>query len=124
MKQQSLPRAIRNDQRWMEMLINGEAKNITDLAAKPGLKPPYGTRILGLNTPAPNIVEAIVAGAEPDGLSIAQIMKTFRKTGTNNGGFSVSRNNNRPNPGVRRNLAAFLFPSFEKNGVQRYIIPR
>ena len=30
---QSLLRAIRNGQRWMEMLINGEAKNITDLAA-------------------------------------------------------------------------------------------
>ena len=33
MRQQSLLRAIRNGQRWMEMLINGEAKNITDLAA-------------------------------------------------------------------------------------------
>ena len=33
MKQQFLLRAIRNGQRWMEMLINGEAKNITDLAA-------------------------------------------------------------------------------------------
>ena len=29
----------------------------------------------GLNNLAPDIVEAIVAGAEPDGLSIAQIMK-------------------------------------------------
>ena len=28
-------------------LINGEAKNITDLAAKLGLKPPYVTRVLG-----------------------------------------------------------------------------
>ena len=108
MKLQSLLRAIRNGQRWMEMLINGEAKNITDLAAKPGLKPPYVTRVLGLNNLAPDIVEAIVNGAEPDGLSVVQFMKTSRKTGTNNGGFSVSRNNNRPPPGGRRNLAAFL----------------
>ena len=64
-------------QRWMEMLINGEAKNITDLAAKLGLKPPYVTRVLGLNNHAPDIVEAIVNGAEPDGLSIAQIMKNI-----------------------------------------------
>ena len=56
-------------------LINGEAKNITDLAAKLGLKPSYVTRVLGLNNLAPDIVEAIVNGAEPDGLSIAQIMK-------------------------------------------------
>ena len=77
MKQQSLLRAIRNGQRWMEMLINGEAKNITDLAAKLGLKPPYVTRVLGLNNLAPDIVEAIVNGAEPDGLSISQIMKNI-----------------------------------------------
>ena len=64
-------------QRWMEMLINGEAKNITDFAAKLGLKPPYVTRVLGLNNLAPDIVEAIVNGAEPDGLSIAQIMKNI-----------------------------------------------
>ena len=77
MKPQSLLRAIRNGQRWMEMLINGEAKNITDLVAKFGLKPPYITRVLGLNNLAPDIVEAIVNGAEPDGLSIAQIMKNI-----------------------------------------------
>lgn len=77
MKQQTLLRAIRNGQRWMEMLINGEAKNITDLAEKLGLKPPYVTRVLGLNNLAPDIVEAIVNGAEPDGLSIAQIMKNI-----------------------------------------------
>ena len=52
-------------------------KNITDLAAKLGLKPPYVTRVLGLNNLAPDIVEAIVNGAEPDGLSIAQIMKNI-----------------------------------------------
>ena len=47
------------------------------VAAKPGLKPPYVTRVLGLNNLAPDIVEAIVNGAEPDGLSIAQIMKNI-----------------------------------------------
>jgi len=70
MKQQSLLREIR-------MLINGEAKNITDLASKLGLKPPYVTQVLGLNNLAPDIVDAIVNGAEPDGLSIAQIMKNI-----------------------------------------------
>ena len=32
---------------------------------------------VGLNNLAPDIVEAIVAGTEPDGLSIAQIMKNI-----------------------------------------------
>ena len=44
---------------------------------QPGLKPPYVTWVLGLNNLAPDIVEAIINGAEPDGLSIAQIMKNI-----------------------------------------------
>ena len=31
------------------------------------------TRVLGLNNLAPDIVEAILAGIEPDGLSIAKL---------------------------------------------------
>ena len=61
----------------MDMLINGEAQNVTDLSKQLGLKTGYVTRILSLNNLAPDIVEAIVAGAEPDGLSIAQIMKNI-----------------------------------------------
>ncbi|MBR7144178.1 MAG: hypothetical protein IKD10_04475 [Lentisphaeria bacterium] len=34
-------------------------------------------KVDGLNNLAPDIVEAIVNGAEPDGLSIAQIMKNI-----------------------------------------------
>ena len=47
----------------MDMLINGE----------PSLKTGYVTRILSLNSLAPDIVEAILAGIEPDGLSIAKL---------------------------------------------------
>ncbi len=65
MKQQSLLRAIRNGQRWMEMLIKGEAKNNTDLAAKPGLKPPYVTRVLGLNTPLRTLLKQSLPEQNP-----------------------------------------------------------
>ena len=57
----------------MDMLINGQAKNVTDLAKQVGRKSGYVHRILSLNSLAPDIVEAILAGAEPDGLSISQI---------------------------------------------------
>ena len=43
--------------------INGEAKNITDLAAKLGLKPPYVTRVLGLNNLAPEMIFRMLAGS-------------------------------------------------------------
>ena len=57
----------------MDMLINGEAQNVTDLSKQLGLKTGYVTRILSLNSLAPDIVEAILAGIEPDGLSIAKL---------------------------------------------------
>ena len=91
------------------MLINGEAKNITDLAAKLGLKPPYVTRVLGLNNLAPDIVEAIVSGAEPDGLSIAQIMKNIPEDWNEQRRlFGFPERWLREPLGGRRNLAAFL----------------
>lgn len=77
LKQTSLLRAIRNAQKWLAMLMNGEAKNLTDLASQLGLKPSYVSRILSLNNLAPDIVEAIVEGNEPDGLSIEKISRNI-----------------------------------------------
>ncbi len=37
----------------------------------------YVTRILKLTTLAPEIVEAIISGEEPDGLSLAKLTRTF-----------------------------------------------
>jgi len=73
LKQTTLLRAIQNGRLWMDKLINGEAKNVTDLASQLGLKNGYVSRILALNTLAPDIVEAILAGTEPDGMSIARV---------------------------------------------------
>ena len=73
LKQTSLLRAINNARLWMDKLINGEATNVTDLSKQLGLKGGYVTRILSLNSLAPDIVEAILAGIEPDGLSIAKL---------------------------------------------------
>ncbi len=73
LKQTSLLRAIQKSRQWTDMLINGEAGNVTNLAEKLGYKPSYVTRILSLNNLAPDIVESILAGTEPEGMSIAKI---------------------------------------------------
>ena len=74
LKQTSLLRAINNARHWMDMLINGEVKNVTDLSKKLGGKATgYITRILSLSSLAPDIVEAILAGVESEGLSIAKL---------------------------------------------------
>lgn len=76
-RQSAVLRAIHNAQRWSEMLIKGEVKSISELAARLGKKPPYVTRILRLNTLAPDIIEAIYRGDEPEGLSLARLEKGF-----------------------------------------------
>jgi len=73
LKQTTLLRAINNARIWMDKLMNGEAKNVTDLASQLGMKHGYVYRILSLNTLAPDIIESILAGTEPDGMSIAKI---------------------------------------------------
>ena len=73
LKQTSLLRAINNARRWMDMLINGEVRNVTELTKRLGKKIGYVSRILSLNSLAPDIVEAILAGNEPEGLSIAKL---------------------------------------------------
>jgi len=77
LKQSAILRAIGNARKWMDMLINGKAKNISDLAERLGMKTPYVTRILRLNNLAPDIIEAINRGDEPDGLSLATLVKGF-----------------------------------------------
>ena len=76
-RQSAVLRAIHNAQRWSEMLIEGEVKSISELAARLGKKPPYVTRILRLNSLAPDIIEAIYRGDEPEGLSLARLEKGF-----------------------------------------------
>ena len=76
-RQSAVLRAIHNAQRWSEMLIEGEVKSISELAARLKKKPPYVTRILRLNNLAPDIIEAIYRGDEPEGLSLARLEKGF-----------------------------------------------
>ena len=73
LKRTSLLRAINNARQGMDMLINGEAQNVTDLSKQLGLKTGYVSRILSLNSLAPDIVGPTLAGTEPDGMSISKI---------------------------------------------------
>lgn len=67
--QSNLARAFR----WQEMLESGEVKSMTDLSKKVRLERTYLARLLQLTTLAPDIVDAIVNGTEPSGLSLARL---------------------------------------------------
>jgi hypothetical protein len=60
--------------RWQKVLESGEVSSLTALANQVGLDRSYVGRMLQLADLAPDIVQAIVAGREPDGLSVAQLL--------------------------------------------------
>jgi hypothetical protein len=62
---------------WAEILESGQVKSISELARSLEVDGSYVTRILKLTTLAPDIVEAIINGEEPDGLSLAKLTRTF-----------------------------------------------
>ena len=59
--------------RWQEMLDSGEVGSVDELALQLHLGPTYVARTLRLTAVAPNLVEAILAGDEPDGLSLRKL---------------------------------------------------
>lgn len=69
----SLATAIAKAYRWQQQLESGEYTSLDDLAAANGIDRSYLGRILRLTSLAPDIVEAILAGDEPEGLSLAKL---------------------------------------------------
>lgn len=62
---------------WIEMIENGEVKSIRELARNLDTDPSYVNRTIKLTTLAPDIIEAILNGEEPSGLSLTKLVKTF-----------------------------------------------
>ena len=62
---------------WAEVIESGEVKSISELATNLDVDNSYVARILKLTTLAPDIIEAILNGEEPTGLSLAKLTRTF-----------------------------------------------
>jgi hypothetical protein len=56
--------------RWQEMIETAAAKSNSDLARKLKLDQSYIARTIRLASLAPDIIEAVMDGQEPDGLSL------------------------------------------------------
>ena len=59
--------------RWQEQLESGEYAGLEDLAAANGIDRTYVGRFLRLTSLAPAIVERILNGDEPQGISLAKL---------------------------------------------------
>jgi hypothetical protein len=61
--------------RWRELLEGGRYGTIRALAADLGVDNSYVARILRLTLLAPDLVEAVLEGTEPDGLSLEKLYR-------------------------------------------------
>ncbi len=62
---------------WLDAIESGVVSSVADLAKALDMDNSYVVRILKLTTLAPDIIEAILNGEEPSGLSLARLIRTF-----------------------------------------------
>jgi len=76
-EQETILRAIATAWEWAALIESGQVENVTELARKVKFGYPYTKRILSLVNLSPELVEAIVYGREPDGLSLQMLVNGF-----------------------------------------------
>ena len=73
-RDETLVKALVRAHRWRRRIESGQARSITDLAEQEGVTNAYVCRLLPLTCLAPDIVEAILDGRQPKGLSLAEML--------------------------------------------------
>lgn len=75
--QKPLVIALARANRWQRLLDEDRVASISELAKRLKVDRAYASRILKLTLLAPDIIEAILYGKEPSGLSLARLNKGF-----------------------------------------------
>jgi hypothetical protein len=75
----ALLKALARGFRWRKLLETGDFATIEGIAKAENINPSYISRVLRLTLLAPEIVEAIMAGSHPAGLTRAKVMQPFPK---------------------------------------------
>ncbi|WP_395660144.1 hypothetical protein [Aestuariivirga sp.] len=73
----ALLKALARGFRWRNLLETGDFSTIPEIAKAENINPSYVSRVLGMTLMAPEIVEAILAGRQPEGLTMARSMRLF-----------------------------------------------
>ena len=71
----ALVKALARAHRWQRMLESGRFTSIAELAAAEKIDRSYLCRVLRLTLLAPEIVEAVLDGRQPEGMSLPALMK-------------------------------------------------
>ncbi|NLF32321.1 MAG: hypothetical protein GX591_15705, partial [Planctomycetes bacterium] len=72
---QTLVEAIAKGHRWQAQLESGEYASLDDLAQAAGVDRTYVGRMIRLTGLAPDLIEAILRGREPEGMSLEKLRK-------------------------------------------------
>ena len=73
----ALLRAVARAFRWKRMLQEGDYQTLEEIADAENINPSYVSRLLRMTLLAPDIVEAILAGRQPEGLTMARAIQPF-----------------------------------------------
>jgi hypothetical protein len=73
----TLIKAVARAFRWRRMLETGRFATIKELAAAEKINSSYVSRVLRLTLLAPDIVEAILDGRQPEGMTLPALMEPF-----------------------------------------------
>ena len=73
----TLIKAVARAFRWRRMLESGRFSTINELAAAEKINSSYVSRVLRLTLLAPDIVEAILDGRQPEGMTLPGLMEPF-----------------------------------------------
>lgn len=73
----TLVKALARAFRWKRMLESGEFTTIAELAEREGIAASYLARTMRLTQLAPDIVETILEGKQPEGVNLADLLEPF-----------------------------------------------
>ena len=73
----ALLKALARGFRWWKLLETGHFATIQEIAEAENINASYVSRLLRMTLLAPEIVEAILAGTQPAGLTRAKVLKPF-----------------------------------------------
>jgi len=73
----TLVKALARAFRWKKMLESGQFTTISELAERENLALTYMTRVLRLTLLAPDIVEMILDGRQPQEMTLASLLEPF-----------------------------------------------
>jgi hypothetical protein len=73
----ALVKALARGFRWRKRLETGDFATIEEIAQAENINPSYVSRVLRMTLLAPEIVEAILAGQQPERLTVVRAMQSF-----------------------------------------------